>query len=63
MNQTDISALEAEIYAQNEHNNPGVSDPVALGKVMLIAGFLIEIQFVDRINQIFIMYPMVLLRH
>ena len=57
MNQTDISALEAEIYAQNEHNNPGVSDPVALGKVMLIAGFLIEIQFVDR------MYPMVLLRH
>lgn len=52
MNQTDISALEAEIYAQNEHNNPGVSDPVDLGKVMLIAGFLIEIQFVDRINQI-----------
>ena len=52
MEQTDIAALEAEIYAENERNNPNVSAPIDLGKVMLMAGFLLEIHFVERIDKI-----------
>ena len=46
----DSSALEAAIYAENQSNNPGVSEAQELGRALLMAGYLRQINFINEVD-------------